>query len=29
MRRMQVLADRDTKRKLRAVAEGVKETHTN
>ena len=29
MRRMQVLADRETKRKLRAVAEGVKETHSN
>jgi hypothetical protein len=27
MRRMQVLADRDNKRKLRTVAEGVKETH--
>ena len=27
MRRMQVLADRDNKRKVRMVAEGVKETH--
>ena len=27
MRKLQVIADRENKRKLRMVAEGIKETH--